>query len=314
MTHAKEQFQQKIAVVICAYTEKRWQDLVDVVMSVRQQSRAADEIVVVIDHNRVMFDRVQGAFDGLKVVENHEPKGLSGARNSGIAATDADLIAFLDDDAVADPDWLHMLSQAMDDPRVLGVGGIILPRWSGNKPRWFPEEFNWVVGCTQRGVPVKRAEVRNLVGASMLIRHSVFDAVGGFRTGIGRVGTLPLGGEETELCIRARQQLPGSIFVYEPDARVQHKVPVERSKWHYFRSRCYAEGISKAVISRFVGSSDALSAERAHVMTTLPKGMMKGVADTVFRKDMTGLARCGAIAAGLVVTGFGYLRGVMATT
>lgn len=306
--------QQKIAVVICAYTEKRWHDLVDAVASVRQQSRPADEIVVVIDHNPAMFERAQQTFDGVKVIENHEPKGLSGARNSGIAATEADLIAFLDDDAIADPDWLLTLTQALDDPQVVGVGGRILPSWTESKPRWFPEEFNWVVGCTHLGVPVTRAEVRNLFGASMLIRHSVFDAVGGFRTGIGRVGTIPLGGEETELCVRARQQIPGSKFVYEPDARVQHKVPVERSKWEYFRSRCYAEGISKAVISRFIGSGDALSAERAHVMTTLPKGMIQGMADTVFRKDINGLARSGAIAAGLFVTGLGYLRGVFSHT
>src|SRR4051812_32740530 len=112
-----------IAVIICAYTEERWTDLVESVTSVQAQSLPPDEIVIVIDHNPAMLARAQEFFASHTVLENANPKGLSGARNTGIAATKADWIAFLDDDAVAHVDWLQNLVQVLDDPHVLGAGG-----------------------------------------------------------------------------------------------------------------------------------------------------------------------------------------------
>lgn len=299
-----------IAVIICAYTADRWGELVAAVASVQAQSLPPDEIVLVIDHNPELVARARERFSSVSVVENQYAKGLSGARNSGIAATNADWIAFLDDDATADVDWLRNLSEALNDPHVLGAGGQIVPRWAAGQPGWFPDEFNWVVGCSHRGLPTRTAEVRNLVGANMLIRRRVFDEVGGFRTEIGRVGSIPLGCEETELCIRARQRIPQSKFMYEPSARVYHHVPASRAKWQYYLSRCYAEGVSKAIVSQFVGSKDGLATERAYTMKTLPVGVARNIGEAVLRRDASGLGRAGAIAAGLFVTGAGYLRGV----
>ncbi len=70
--------------------------------------------------------------------------------------------------------------------------------------------------------------------------------VGGFKDGIGRVGRTPLGCEETELSIRARAATGGRI-VQMPDAKVEHRVSADRTRWLYFRRRCWAEGLSKAV-------------------------------------------------------------------
>src|SRR5581483_7826900 len=100
--------------------------------------------------------------------------------------TGSDAIAFLDDDAAADPSWLAELLRGYQERDVLGVGGRIDPAWSTKRPRWFPEEFAWVVGCTYRGIPSHPSPVRNLIGANMSLRRSVFDAVGGFRTELGR--------------------------------------------------------------------------------------------------------------------------------
>lgn len=303
---------ESLAVIVCAYAELRWDALIAAVESVQAQSLAPREIILVIDHNPALLARAQEYFPGLTVIENENAPGLSGARNSGIAATDADLIAFLDDDATADVDWLQKLMRVLDDPHVLGVGGQIVPRWTNEQPAWFPAEFYWVVGCSHRGLPTHTAEVRNLVGANMLIRRSVFDTVGGFRSEIGRVEAVPLGCEETELCIRARQRIPGSSFMYVPDAKVRHNVPASRSRWSYFRSRCYAEGISKALVAQFVGSKDGLASERAYTMKTLPAGVLRGIGDALLRRDAAGAARAGAIIGGLFFTCLGYLRGVIA--
>jgi glucosyl-dolichyl phosphate glucuronosyltransferase len=298
------------AVIICAYTDERWSQLVDAVESVKAQSQPADQIVVVIDHNPALLVRIKERFPEVLAVENVHEKGLSGARNTGVSVTSAALIGFVDDDAVVDRDWLRNLSHIiLQDSSIMGAGGRIIPKWETVRPTWLPEEFYWVVGCTHKGVPEETADVRNLIGANMLIRREVFDKVGGFRIGIGRVDAIPLGCEETELCIRVRQAIPEARFVYDPNTEVYHSVPLKRTGWSYYRSRCYAEGISKAVISKWVGQKDGLSSERTHAMITLPKGVINGIGDAVFRGDADGLKRAGAIVAGLMITTAGYIRG-----
>ncbi len=299
---------QNISVIICAYTEDRWNELVAAVKSVRQQTVAPKEIIVVIDHNPNLLERVKTHIPGVTVVANRDLQGLSGARNTGIAIAQGDVIAFMDEDAVAETDWLMQLSKEYEDPFVLGVGGVIEPVWE-KYADWFPEEFNWIVGCTYRGMPQASTPVRNLIGCNMSIRRDVFEAVDGFRNGIGRVGTRPVGCEETELCIRAGQHFEQGIFLYQPQAQVHHHVPAARTSWHYFRSRCYAEGLSKALVARFVGARDGLASERTYTFKTLPLGVIQGLKDSWQHHNLTGLARAGAIVTGLALTTMGYLAG-----
>lgn len=300
-----------VSVVICAYAMQRWDQLVAAVESLRAQTVLPREVVVVVDHNPELFERVRNGLPDVIALENREQRGLSGARNSGIAVAKGAHIAFLDDDAVAMPDWLSWLTGYDDDDRVLGVGGAADPIWASGRPRWLPEEFYWTIGCSYRGLPEDTGQVRNPFGGCMCLRREIFEAVGGFRTGVGRVETRPVGCEETELCIRARQHWPQRIFLYEPRARILHHVPDKRSRWAYFCSRCYAEGTSKAVVSKFVGMGDGLSAERAYVLSTLPRGVLRGIADAVKRGDWYGLGRAGAIVAGLAFTTAGYVAGTI---
>jgi GT2 family glycosyltransferase len=297
-----------LSVVICAFTEDRWDDLCAAVESVGRQSMAALEIVVIVDHNPRLFQRVRTQLPDISVVENTETRGLSGARNTGIAITKGDVIAFLDDDATAEPDWLEQLVTGYANPRVCGVGGAIDPAWSSRRPRWLPDEFDWVIGCTYRGMPIRPSSVRNLIGANMSFRREVFDTVGGFRSDMGRLGTRPLGCEETEFCIRTRQQWPQKMVLYDPRARVRHRVPTRRARWTYFYARCYAEGLSKALVSEFAGARDGLASERAYTLRILPKGILRGLADAL-TGDLGGLGRAGTIIAGFSVTSAGYTIG-----
>jgi glucosyl-dolichyl phosphate glucuronosyltransferase len=301
---------QDISVIICAYTEKRWDDLVAAIESVRQQTLPATEIIIVIDHNPQLLERVQDHIPDVIVVENAEARGLRGARNGGIAAAKGQIIAFLDDDAVAIPDWLMFLTKGYTDPNVLGTGGEVTPSWVDNKPAWLPEDFYWVVGCTYRGMPQTASTIRNPIGANMSIRREVFDTVGDFHSEIERVGAQHAGGcEETELCIRARQHWPQGVFLYQPEARVFHRVPGSRTCWRYFYSRCYVEGLAKAVVARHLGARDSLASERTYILRTLPQAVMHGLTGTLFHHDLAGLGRAGAIISGLAVTTIGYLAG-----
>ncbi len=296
-------------VVICAYTEDRWLELTTALASLRAQTAPARELIVVIDHNPRLLERAQAAFPEAQVIANQHGRGLSGARNTGVLAARGEIIAFMDEDARADPDWLAQLARGYTRPEILGVGGEIEPGWQAGRPAWFPPEFDWVVGCTYRGMPATAAGVRNLIGCNMSVRRAVIEAVGGFREGLGRIGTTPLGCEETELCIRAQQHWPAGQFLYDPQARVQHSVPASRAQWSYFLARCWAEGRSKALVARWVGQADALAAEQAYTRRTLPAGVLAGVKALVLRGEAAGAQRAGAILAGLAVTTLGYVSG-----
>ena len=295
----------RFSVVICAYTEKRWDDLEAAVESLRVQTHSPDEVILVIDHNPGLAERVWREIPDITCVENHGRQGLSDARNSGLAAARGDVVAFLDDDAEAEPQWLSLLAESYADPAVVAVGGFAEPDWAEGRPSWFPREFDWVVGCTYRGMPETASPVRNLIGCNMSFRREIFDDLGGFTAGIGRLGTRPVGCEETELCIRIAQRRPGSVILFDPRAVVHHHVPGVRGTWAYFRSRCYAEGLSKAAVAALVGASQGLASERTYTTRTLPRGVVTGIAAGV-KGEAGGFGRAAAIVAGVGLATVGY--------
>jgi glycosyltransferase involved in cell wall biosynthesis len=146
------------------------------------------------------------------VVQNNNARGWSGARNCGIKASNGEVIVFLDDDAVADQDWLEVLMSHYEDPMVIGVGGKIEPMYLKGRPAWFPEEFDWVGAYTYRGLPENVAAGRNLS-----FRHEVLERTGGFQIELGRMREYPA-------------------------ARVRNRVTPERARWRYLLRRCYSEG------------------------------------------------------------------------
>lgn len=306
MSRARE----SVSLVICTCSFERWHDLSETIRSVRALAPAPDEIIIVVDHNPDLKARVTAEFPDLIVTENHETRGLSGARNSGIAAAGGTLIVFLDDDAIIDANWLSHIEPLCRQPNVLGAMGRIEPIWLGPRPRWFPEEFLWVVGCTYRGFPDKAAPVRNLLGCSMALRRDVLDKAGGFNARLGRSEKkLAWSCEETELCQRARSLHAGGDFIFEPAAMVQHKVPAKRLSLRYFLMRCYAEGRSKWEVSALATSKNALSTEWTYVLQTLPRGIARGLADALLRFDIGGAGRALAIAAGFTYTVTGFTVG-----
>lgn len=299
-----------VSVVICAYTEQRWDELLAAVKSVQEQSVPAREIIVVIDNNPALLSRVREALPDVIAAENSGGRGAGEARNRAVGLAAGSIIAFLDDDAVARPEWIERATSAFENPQVIGVGGTIEPIWEEGRPLWMAEEFYWTLGCTYPGLPTEPAPIRNLIAANMFVRREAFLELGGFRAGFGKTGTRS-GTEETDLCIRANQRWPESIWLHDPAVAVRHKVSGSRSRLSYFVSRCYDEGIAKASIVEFVGGRDGLAAERYYTARILPRGFARGVAAGL-RGDVTGLARSASIVAGLTATVVGYLVGGVA--
>jgi glycosyltransferase involved in cell wall biosynthesis/GT2 family glycosyltransferase len=301
----------EVSVVICAYTEQRWDELLAAVRSVQGQSVAAGEIIVVIDNNPALLVRVREALPDVIAEENSGGRGAGQARNRAVGLARGSIIAFLDDDAVATPEWIERASTAFENPQVIGVGGTIEPIWEEGRPRWMAEEFYWTVGCTYPGLPTEPAPIRNLIAANMFVRREAFLELGGFRAGFGKTGTRS-GTEETDLCIRANQRWPESIWLYDPAVAVRHRVSASRSRLSYFISRCYDEGIAKASIVEFVGGRDGLAAERFYTARILPRGLARGLKDASIGGDVSGIARSASIAVGLAATVAGYAVGEVA--
>ena len=295
-----------IAAVVCTHDERRWAALTRAVESLQGQTRPPDELIVVVDGNAPLLERVQKELPGVNAVANQHASGLSGARNTAFETATTTFVAFLDDDAAARPDWIERLETACGDRSVLGAGGRVIARWLGPRPPWFPDEFLWVVGCTYHGMPADPMAVRNLYGGCFCIRREVLTELGGFRSELGRIGSDGMGCEETEFCIRASGRWPGGSFYYDPDAVIEHDVPAERLSWSYFRSRCFAEGVSKARLTRLVGRRTGLASERAHAFRTLPAGMMRELFMAALRLEPLRLGRAAAIVAGLAFTTAGY--------
>ena len=299
---------ESVSVVICAYTMARWIDLCRAVESVLSQDGPIIEIILVIDHCDDLYDATYGRFFDEQLVtihQNAEDPGLSGARNTGVKAAHGDVIAFLDDDAIAEPGWALALVAHYKNSGVACVGGYADPVWAKGRPAWMPREFDWVVGCSYAGQPTQLSTVRNPLGCNMSMRRAVIDAVGGFKSEVGRVGSTPVGGEETEMCIRIRSNQGSNQVLFDPHMRVRHYVSSDRATLHYFVRRCHHEGMSKAVVSELAAVPGALDTERVYSLRVLPLALLREVSSM----SRDGLARAGVIVLGLAVTCAGYLRG-----
>ncbi len=247
----------------------------------------------------------------VEVIANVGARGLASARNTAVEASHGDPIVFIDDDAVAHERWLGTLLAAFDDPGVIGAGGHALPIWDGEQPSWFPDELLWVVGCSYRGLPAAGI-VRNPLGCNMAFRARVFAQVGRFDPGMGRVGSHPVGCEETELCIRAVRALPAAKLILVSGAEVEHTVSRERGRPAYLLRRCFYEGISKALVRR-LGDPRSLDTERQYVRGAVAARLRSSGKELVTGPERTSsLGKIGATLGGLTAAAAGYTFGTVA--
>ncbi len=300
----------KASVVVCVYTEYRLPLIRIALDSIACQTVAPYQVIVVADHNPALRDRLAAEYPDLEVISNAFEKGLSGARNTGIEHAIGDVVVFLDDDARAQPQWLETLLASYDDESVVGVGGLVVADWSSvGRPGWLPEEFLWVVGCSYRGQPEAKAEVRNPIGANMSFRRSAFDDAGLFDSSVGRTiaSSRPLGCEETEFSIRLRRLSPGARIIYEPRAVVHHHIDQPRATWRYFLDRCRAEGCSKARVSRLSGPSAALRSERSYLTHTIVRAVCRELTAVPRQGRKDSMMRLAALSLGTLSATAGYI-------
>jgi GT2 family glycosyltransferase len=300
----------RATVIVCAFASHRLEQTVACVTSVLRQDPPPGQIVVVVDHNEALEADLRARLpDHVEIVANADARGLSSARNTAIARSRGDYIVFIDDDAVAHQDWLARLLSAFDDPSVIGAGGHALPLWEAPAPRWLPAELLWVVGCSYAGQP-DTGYVRNPLGCNMAFRADVFETAGMFNPAIGRLGSLPLGCEETEFCLRVARAVPGARISLIGGAKIDHHVPAGRATASYLLRRCYFEGISKALVRR-LGDDRSLDTERTYLRHALPARMKVGARRALKGHLADGLGPIAAMLGAVGAAGAGYLVGLI---
>lgn len=243
----------KISAIIC--THNREQYLGAAIDSLLQQDFADFEVVVVDNGSSDRTSDIAAARQGVKYV--YEPVlGLSVARNTGARVAAGEILAYLDDDAVASPKWLKVLYDAYQSNEKLAVaGGKVTLLWppQTQAPRWLSTNLAGNLGAYDLGDKVVYINQPGMTprGLNYSIRRTFLDQIGGFNVNLGRVGKILLSNEElhtTELALQLGWQV-----AYLPEALVAHNVAPERLQRSWFLSRGWWQGISECYREQIAG-------------------------------------------------------------
>lgn len=294
-----------LGVVVCAFSIARLDLTVASIDALRAQDPPPQEILLVVDHNEPLRAMLAERIVGARLLSNEGLQGLSGARNTGLDHATTSIVAFVDDDAEVAPGWSAAIVAPFRDDNVVAVGGLARPSWDQGAPTWFPEELLWAVGCSYKGQSTDGA-VRNPLGCNMAFRADAVHRAGPFDPALGRLGTLPFGCEETELCLRLVRSNIGSRIVIAPAAIVSHHVPGERRSLRYLWRRSYYEGVGKAIMAR-ASDGGSLGTERSYALQVLPRAVLSDLGGLVLlRKPMVRAKKIAAIVGSLGLAGLGY--------
>ena len=238
-----------ISVIVCTYN--RCKELQAVLQSCNEML-VPDNVsweIIVVDNNSTdetnaavaTFSqdsrmRVKYVFEGRQ--------GKSYALNTGILASLGKIIAFTDDDATVDRNWIVELMKIFEKFNCTGVGGRIVPIWPADKPKWFETKLPYssmaaIVYFDKGDKPLRIKGT--LIGANMAFKRELFEKHGLFRTDLGPTdGNMGGGGEDSELCLRFCTE--GEILMYTPSAIVYHPVEKRRATKSYFRAWAFRHG------------------------------------------------------------------------
>jgi len=233
-----------LTVDIAIPTFNRANELARTLAGLSKLSTPADVAwrVIVVDNNsrddtQDVIARAARLFAG-RLIGIVEPKpGLGQARNAAVRSSQADIVAFLDDDVDVDSGWLAAHCRALEDESCAVVGGraeLLYPR---ERPPWIQDEEEAFLSRVNLGEVRRTCRYDEIAGLNLAIRRNWFSKAGVFRVDLDRVGSCLLSCGETELLKRIAGA--GGTLIYEPDAFVWHRVPEERLRKEWFLNRSY---------------------------------------------------------------------------
>jgi glycosyltransferase involved in cell wall biosynthesis len=276
------------------------------VESVLAQTHDDLEVVLVVDGNDEVFERVSedfGGREGAVLHCNDENQGISYSRTKGAELASGEIVAFIDDDATAEEDWIEQLLDVYEETDAIAVGGDVVPDWQTEKPDFFPAEFYWLVGCVEPGFAEDGEEVRNTYGSNISYRREQFLDVGGYDPNTGRKGDKHLQAHEAPVGIRLREQY-GKGMVFTEDARVHHKLFDYRGEFGWLVLRSFWQGYSKRVMDLLY--PDAEDNKSSYLKQLLTRFVPKRVKNLVRSPSLERLQQLVAIFVFTAAVGLGY--------
>lgn len=246
-----------ISAIIC--THNRYDVLPDAISSIERQTLSKDLYELIVVDNSTPGDTKETFLTKLAISCNakyviEDRPGLSNARNIGVQHSDANFVVFLDDDAIAQADWLQAaLDRFLSDESIAVVGGPVEPIWPAERPKWLHEWQEGFLTILDRGQQARDLDANEwLAGTNIGFRKENLLQAGGFNSSIGRVGKLLLSNEE--LAVTHKIVELGKRAFYEPKMKLRHKVHLDRLNQSWFRRRAGWQAVSDMMSSSSVQS------------------------------------------------------------
>ena len=240
-----------ISVILCTYNRDKY--IYNVLRSVAENDLPHDQYEIVLvnnnstDHTEQECQRFQADYPDIRFrycVETNQ--GLSHARNRGIRESQGDLLAYVDDDATVNREYLRTYADFFAaTPDAVAAGGPILPRYETEEPSWMSHYTRQLItGRLYLGdKPRPFARGAYPGGGNSCYRKSVFDTIGLFNVELGRKGNSLIGAEEKDLYDKMTTR--GMHFYYLPTAILYHIIPPQKLTQDYFDRLTHGIGVSE---------------------------------------------------------------------
>lgn len=302
-----------LSVVVSAYSLKRLHDLTDVIDGIKNQTYNPIEAVIVIDESKELFDKINNHISinnlkNMQVIFNPENKGLSYSRNIGIKYSNGSIVAFIDDDAVPSVNWAKCVIETFnEDPQIGAVTGDIIPLWEYENMSWFPKELFWMISCSYIMTPTKKEEVERGFGTNMAFNRQLLLEVGMFNTNLGIKANNWIGGEDTDMFLNIKEK--GKKVMFNPDARVLHKIYVHRTNTKNIIKRAFNGGVSVAIMKKVRKYNMKNSIENTYLKCLLLEFYPKKFVEILRKPSVIPLKQIVIVSAVMIFESMGYLHG-----
>ena len=199
--------------------------------------------------------------------------GLAYARRTGLMAASGEIAVFLDDDILADSQFLAHLLTAYEETNADAIGGRVELRWEASRPYWLTDDLLAMLGyfapSSQR---VQLEAGKSFSSCNFSVKIEALRDIGFFSPFLSKRLHVPASMEVDDLCQRLHQA--GYALWYDPDATVAHRASSARLKRAYFVGRAYWQGRSE-VLARYANRSDSgLGDERLYSRKNMVKTLL----------------------------------------
>jgi glycosyltransferase involved in cell wall biosynthesis len=242
----------QISVVICTlnrdyYLKSALQSLVD-------QTLSCENFEILVIDNGSVDKTKEVATQEFSFLGNifyiYEPQtGLNYARNTGLKNSRGKYIAYLDDDAIASPQWLENILNIFQNsaPNVACIGGKIDPLWESDRPEWLSDNLlGYLAILDISPISTILSKGQFLYGVNFAFDKNILQSIGGFEAGLDRQGKNLL--SNGDIMVQKRIQDQGYVCFYDPKISVQHQIQASRLQPEWFYQRAYWQGISDAAM------------------------------------------------------------------